>query len=66
MPRGGLSTTQGYGPFATGTLNDALFGIQTFVALCALVGMVLCADLAGNERAQGQNWRCASACGRTG
>jgi len=38
-------TTQGYGPFATGTLNDALFGIQTFIALCALLGMVLCADL---------------------
>ncbi|SHH01514.1 CHASE domain-containing protein [Massilia sp. CF038] len=38
-------TTQGLGPFATGTLNDALFGIQTFVALCCLVGMVLCADL---------------------
>ncbi|HEY0061903.1 MAG TPA: CHASE domain-containing protein [Telluria sp.] len=38
-------TTQGFGPFATGTLNDALFGIQTFVALCCLVGMVLCADL---------------------
>ncbi|MES2018738.1 MAG: CHASE domain-containing protein [Pseudomonadota bacterium] len=38
-------TTSGLGPFATGTLNDALFSIQTFVALCSLVGMVLCADL---------------------
>jgi PAS domain S-box-containing protein len=38
-------TTAGLGPFATGTLNDALFAIQTFVALCSLLGMVLCADL---------------------
>ncbi|UUZ49343.1 CHASE domain-containing protein [Massilia sp. B-10] len=52
--RGGLSTTQGYGPFATGTLNDALFGIQTFVALCALVGMVLCADLAETSERKGE------------
>jgi PAS domain S-box-containing protein len=47
-------TTQGFGPFATGTLNDALFGIQTFVALCALVGMVLCADLAETRERKGE------------
>ena len=38
-------TINGSGPFATGTLNDALFSIQTFIALCCLVGMVLCADM---------------------
>ncbi|MFL6656502.1 MAG: CHASE domain-containing protein, partial [Massilia sp.] len=38
-------TIRGLGPFATGTLNDALFFIQTFVALCSLLGLVLCADM---------------------
>ncbi len=38
-------TIKGLGPFAAGTLNDALFAIQTFVALCCLVGLVLCADV---------------------
>jgi len=38
-------TTQGMGPFASGTLNDSLFAIQTFIALCTLVGLVLCADM---------------------
>ncbi|HEU4844200.1 MAG TPA: CHASE domain-containing protein, partial [Burkholderiaceae bacterium] len=47
-------TTQGYGPFATGTLNDALFGIQTFVALCSLVGMALCADLIETRERKGE------------
>jgi PAS domain S-box-containing protein len=38
-------TISGTGPFVTGTLNDALFAIQTLVALCSLVGLVLCADM---------------------
>jgi PAS domain S-box-containing protein len=38
-------TVSGSGPFTTGTLNDALFAIQTLVALCSLVGLVLCADM---------------------
>jgi PAS domain S-box-containing protein len=40
-----LGTINGMGPFASGTLNDALFSIQSFVALCSMLGMVLCADL---------------------
>ncbi len=37
-------TTRGLGPFARGNLNDALIGLQTFVALCAVTGLVLAAD----------------------
>jgi signal transduction histidine kinase/CheY-like chemotaxis protein/integral membrane sensor domain MASE1 len=41
-------TINGYGPFAVGTLNDALIALESFVVLCSLIGMVLCAD--ANER----------------
>ena len=37
-------TTQGLGPFARGDLNDALIGLQTFVGLVAVTGLVLAAD----------------------
>jgi signal transduction histidine kinase/DNA-binding response OmpR family regulator/integral membrane sensor domain MASE1 len=43
-----LGTINGLGPFAVGTLNDALIALETFVVLCSLIGMVLCAD--ANER----------------
>ena len=43
-----LGTVNGYGPFAVGTLNDALIALVSFVILCSLIGMVLCAD--ANER----------------
>jgi PAS domain S-box-containing protein len=41
-----IGTCRGLGPFSSGTLNDALLAIQTFVALCSLVGIMLCADVA--------------------
>ncbi len=40
------STTRGLGPFAVGTLNDALLTLEIFIALCSVVGLVLAADLA--------------------
>ena len=45
-----VGTTKALGPFATGTLNDALFSIQSFVALCSMVGLVLCADISELRR----------------
>ncbi|QYF92704.1 CHASE domain-containing protein [Massilia sp. PAMC28688] len=45
-----VGTTRGLGPFATGTLNDALFAIQSCVALCSVVGLVLCADIDAMRR----------------
>lgn len=47
-------TSRGLGPFATGTLNDSLFAIQTFTALCSLLGLVLCADMEEVRARQGQ------------
>ncbi|MBC9251247.1 hypothetical protein A9179_13260 [Pseudomonas alcaligenes] len=44
------STTQGYGPFATGTLNESLLTLEIFIALASITGLVLATDLA--ERAQ--------------
>jgi PAS domain S-box-containing protein len=48
-----IGTTRGYGPFAAGTLNDALVSLETFIALCSLIGLVLCADM-DERRRQGQ------------
>jgi len=43
-----IGTINGHGPFAVGTLNDALIALESYVVLCSLIGMVLCAD--ANER----------------
>ncbi|MES2818684.1 MAG: CHASE domain-containing protein [Pseudomonadota bacterium] len=43
------STTQGYGPFATGTLNESLLTLEIFIALASVTGLVLATDL--TERA---------------
>ncbi len=40
-----VGTTHGYGPFAHGTLNESLFALEVFIGLCAMVGMVLAADV---------------------
>ncbi|HAT30833.1 MAG TPA: histidine kinase, partial [Janthinobacterium sp.] len=45
-------TILGLGPFARGTLNDSLVAIQSFVALCSFIGMVLCADMSERRRQQ--------------
>ena len=45
-----LATIRGLGPFAIGTLNDALISLVTFIVLCSLVGMVLCADASERMR----------------
>ncbi|TAK92036.1 MAG: response regulator [Burkholderiaceae bacterium] len=39
-----LGTTQGLGPFATGTLQDSLMTLEIFIALSGLVGLILAAD----------------------
>ncbi len=41
-----VATIGGVGPFGSGTLNDALLALQTFIALCSVVGMTLAADMA--------------------
>lgn len=46
-----LSTTQGYGPFATGTLNQSLLTLEVFIALASVTGLLLAADLAERARA---------------
>ncbi|MDC8759150.1 CHASE domain-containing protein [Janthinobacterium fluminis] len=43
-------TSRGLGPFATGTLNDALVAIQSFSVLCSFIGLVLCADMSERRR----------------
>ena len=45
-------TVHGLGPFAVGTLNDALISLDSFVVLCSLIGMVLCADASERKRLQ--------------
>jgi signal transduction histidine kinase/DNA-binding response OmpR family regulator/integral membrane sensor domain MASE1 len=45
-----LGTINGLGPFAVGTLNDALISLESFVVLCSLTGMVLCADASERQR----------------
>ncbi len=44
-------TIHGYGPFAIGTLNDALIALVSFIMLCSLIAMVLCADASERQRA---------------
>ena len=46
-------TVSGLGPFAVGTLNDALIALDSFVVLCSLIGMVLCADASERRRMSG-------------
>ncbi|MYM88621.1 response regulator [Rugamonas sp. FT82W] len=48
-----LCTVRGLGPFAVGTLNDALIALDSFVVLCSLIGMVLCADASERRRMSG-------------
>jgi signal transduction histidine kinase/DNA-binding response OmpR family regulator/integral membrane sensor domain MASE1 len=52
-----VATINGHGPFAVGTLNDALIALESFVVLCSLIGMVLCAD--ANERRRVGNYSLA-------
>lgn len=44
------STTQGYGPFATGTLNQSLLILEIFIALVSIAGLALATDLAERTR----------------
>jgi signal transduction histidine kinase/DNA-binding response OmpR family regulator/integral membrane sensor domain MASE1 len=46
-----MGTINGRGPFAVGTLNDALISLVTFIMLCSLISMVLCADASERKRA---------------
>ncbi|MYM67208.1 response regulator [Pseudoduganella sp. FT55W] len=46
-----LGTINGRGPFAVGTLNDALIALTSFIMLCSLIAMVLCADASERKRA---------------
>nr|WP_315249187.1 CHASE domain-containing protein [uncultured Duganella sp.] len=46
-----LGTINGLGPFAVGTLNDALIALASFIMLCSLIAMVLCADASERRRA---------------
>jgi signal transduction histidine kinase/DNA-binding response OmpR family regulator/integral membrane sensor domain MASE1 len=46
-----LGTINGRGPFAVGTLNDALIALASFIMLCSLIAMVLCADASERKRA---------------
>ncbi|MFC7653893.1 CHASE domain-containing protein [Pseudoduganella danionis] len=54
-----LGTIRGLGPFAVGTLNDALIALASYVVLCSVIGMVLSADdyerHRTQERMRGQN-----------
>jgi signal transduction histidine kinase/DNA-binding response OmpR family regulator/integral membrane sensor domain MASE1 len=43
-------TIHGLGPFAVGTLNDALIALVSFIMLCSLIAMVLCADASERKR----------------
>ncbi|MTV36475.1 CHASE domain-containing protein [Duganella radicis] len=46
-----MGTIHGRGPFAVGTLNDALIALASFTMLCSLIAMVLCADASERKRA---------------
>ncbi|TFW13453.1 CHASE domain-containing protein [Duganella callida] len=46
-----LGTINGLGPFAVGTRNDALIALVSFIMLCSLIAMVLCADASERNRA---------------
>ncbi len=41
-----VATIGGAGPFGSGTLNDALLALETFIGLSSVVGMALAADMA--------------------
>ncbi|MES2152388.1 MAG: CHASE domain-containing protein [Pseudomonadota bacterium] len=43
-------TIHGLGPFAVGTLNGSLLALEIYVVLCALIGMVLAADIEHRRR----------------
>jgi signal transduction histidine kinase/CheY-like chemotaxis protein/integral membrane sensor domain MASE1 len=45
-----IGTTHGLGPFANGTLNDSLISLESFVMLCSVIGMILCADASERHR----------------
>lgn len=45
------ATTSGFGPFASGTLNDSMLMLEIYIALCSLTGLVLTADLHDRRRA---------------
>ncbi|SEN79517.1 Signal transduction histidine kinase [Duganella sp. CF517] len=47
-----LGTVNGLGPFAAGTLNDALISLDSFIVLCCLIGLVLSADASERQRLQ--------------
>ena len=47
-----LGTVNGLGPFAAGTLNDALISLDSFIVLCCLIGLVLSADASERKRLQ--------------
>ncbi|MYM80949.1 response regulator [Duganella sp. FT50W] len=46
-----MGTINGRGPFAVGTLNDALIALASFIMLCSLIAMVLSADASERKRA---------------
>ncbi|MYM22059.1 response regulator [Duganella sp. FT135W] len=46
-----MGTINGRGPFAVGTLNDALIALASFIMLFSLIAMVLCADASERKRA---------------
>ncbi|WP_229261974.1 CHASE domain-containing protein [Duganella guangzhouensis] len=46
-----LGTIKGHGPFAVGTLNDALIALSSYTMLCSLIAMVLSADVSERKRA---------------
>ncbi len=48
-----LCTVHGLGPFAVGTLNDALIALASYIVLCSLIGMVLSADDYERQRLHG-------------
>jgi signal transduction histidine kinase/DNA-binding response OmpR family regulator/integral membrane sensor domain MASE1 len=56
-----IGTIHGYGPFAVGTLNDALIALESFVVLCSLIGMVLCADANERQRVGDKNFAASAA-----
>ncbi|NRR29434.1 CHASE domain-containing protein [Oxalobacteraceae bacterium] len=49
-----IASTHGRGPFVNGTLNDSLIALESFIILCGLVGLVLCADASERRRQKAQ------------
>ncbi|MBV8659644.1 MAG: CHASE domain-containing protein [Burkholderiales bacterium] len=46
-----LGTTHGSGPFATGTLNESLLTLQSFIGLCSVSSLLLVSDIAHRVKA---------------